>query len=317
MAATVEDLEALEPVSPILLEVSTTDMEDVEKPMALVKLEEEEEGVVQEEPVVLVVKHRLDLIPVQAMLVRVAVKLETKLMAALIELNKNRINLAEQMRKTALALEELGEIEVSGQMDTSTEEQHATVLSTIGEIHKYRDVAAKALEEHANIMNIYPKPPEASVTLDFCSVSDSLDSMFQQMKATMEVISSCGKCLQTNSSLNTSVAKFSTVACSHIDNLEKCYVMDKLKQKDGSMCSVQSRKPVRSLGHTLDLQDIMLVAKNAKSHVYEICLHLLKMVDKVKSEEIKSTTVYHKLNKENSELLRRYCFYLKLKIIQL
>ena len=65
------------------------------------------------------------------------------------------------------------------------------------------------------------------------------------------------------------------------------------------------------------LQDIMLVAKNAKSHVYEICLHLLKVVDKVKSEEIKSTTVYHKLNKENSELLRRYCFYLKLKIMQL
>jgi len=260
---------------------------------------------------------RLDLIPVQAMLVRVAVKLETKLMAALIDLNKSRINLAEQMRKTSLALEELGEIEVSGRMDTSTAEQHATVLSTIGDIHKYRDVAVKALNEHATTMNNHPKLPDPSTTQDFCSVSDSLDSMFQQMKATMEVISSCGKCLQTNSSLNTSVAKFSGAACAQIDTLEKSYVMDKLRQKDGSQCSVQSRKPVRSLGHTLDLQDIMLVAKNAKSHVYEICLHLLKCVDKVKSEEIKSTTVYHKLNKENSELLRRYCFYLKLKIIQL
>lgn len=314
-SATVEDLEALEPVSSILLEHHDI-MEDVEKPMALVKLEEE----VQEEPesqVLDVKQKRLDLIPVQAMLVRVAVKLEAKLMAALIDLNKSRINLAEQMRKTALALEELGEICVSGRMDTSTEEQHETVLSTIGEIHKYRDVAAAALQEHANIIDNCPIATQPSVNLDFCSVSDSCDSMFQQMKSTMEVISSCGKRLQTNSSLNTSVAKFSSVACSHIDTLEKSYVMDKLRQKDGSLCSVQSRKPVRSLGHTLDLQDIMLVAKNAKSHVYEICLHLLKIVDKVKSEEIKSTTVYHKLNKENSELLRRYCFYLKLKIIQL
>jgi len=311
----VEDLDQMEPV--ILLEPHT-DLEDVEKPMALVKLEEEEEEEVSPEGRVSPVEQkRLDLIPVQAMLVRVAVKLETKLMAALIDLNKSRIHLAEQMRKTSLALVELGEIEVSGRMDTSTAEQHANVLSTIGDIHKYRDVAVKALNEHAKNMNKHPKLPQTSTTQDFCSVSDSLDSMFQQMKATMEVISSCGKCLQTNSTLNTSVAKFSSAACVQIDLLEKSYVMDKLRQKDGSQCSVQSRKPVRSLGHTLDLQDIMLVAKNAKSHVYEICLHLLKMVDKVKSEEIKSTTVYHKLNKENSELLRRYCFYLKLKIIQL
>ena len=37
-------------------------------------------------------------------------------------------------------------------------------------------------------------------------------------------------------------------------------------------CSLQSRKPVRSLGHTLDLQEIMLLAKNAKSLVYEVCI---------------------------------------------
>ena len=42
-----------------------------------------------------------------------------------------------------------------------------------------------------------------------------------------------------------------------------------------------------------------------------------KMVDLVKGEEISATSTYHSLTKENSELLRRYCFYLKLKIDQL
>ena len=44
---------------------------------------------------------------------------------------------------------------------------------------------------------------------DFCSVSDSLDSMFQHMKV---AIFSCGKCLHTNPSLNTIVADFSGAA---------------------------------------------------------------------------------------------------------
>ena len=69
-------------------------------------------------------------------------------------------------------------------------------------------------------------------------------------------------------------------------------------------CSLQSRKPVRSLGHTLDLQEIMLLAKNAKSLVYEVSLQMLKIVDLVKGEEIACTGTYHRLTKENSELLR-------------
>ena len=43
-------------------------------------------------------------------------------------------------------------------------------------------------------------------------------------------------------------------------------------------CSLQSRKPVRSLGHTLDLQEIMLLAKNAKSLVYEVCMLVVEIV---------------------------------------
>ena len=108
--------------------------------------------------------------------------------------------------------------------------------------------------------------------------------------------------------------------------------MAKMSELSLRNCSIQSRKPVRSLGHTLDLQEIMLLAKNAKSLVYEVVelffslpnlnrtqvsLQMLKMVDLVKGEEITATTFYHRLTKENSELLRRYCFYLKLKIHQL
>ena len=44
---------------------------------------------------------------------------------------------------------------------------------------------------------------------------------------------------------------------------------------------------------------------------------MLKLVDQVKGKEINATNTYHKLTKENTELLRRYCFYLKLKIQQL
>ena len=44
-------------------------------------------------------------------------------------------------------------------------------------------------------------------------------------------------------------------------------------------CSLQSRKPVRSLGHTLDLQEIMLLAKNAKSLVYEVGWLDLEIID--------------------------------------
>ena len=82
-------------------------------------------------------------------------------------------------------------------------------------------------------------------------------------------------------------------------------------------CSIQSRKPVRSLGHTLDLQEIMLLAKNAKSLVYEVSLQMLKLIDLIRGEEIRASQQYQKLTKENSELLRRYCLYLKLKIQQL
>ena len=64
--------------------------------------------------------------------------------------------------------------------------------------------------------------------------------------------------------------RFSSEQCRDIDVLEKEAVMAKMGELSLRNCSIQSRKPVRSLGHTLDLQEIMLLAKNAKSLVYEV-----------------------------------------------
>ena len=62
---------------------------------------------------------------------------------------------------------------------------------------------------------------------------------------------------------------------------------------------------------------LLLFVGAVSHHLTQVSLQLLKVVDLVKGEEIAATTAYHRLTKENSELLRRYCFYLKLKIHQL
>ena len=62
---------------------------------------------------------------------------------------------------------------------------------------------------------------------------------------------------------------------------------------------------------------LLLFAGAVPHHLTQVSLQLLKVVDLVKGEEISATSTYHSLTKENSELLRRYCFYLKLKIDQL
>ena len=51
--------------------------------------------------------------------------------------------------------------------------------------------------------------------------------------------------------------------------------------------------------------------------IIQVGRQMLKVVNLVKGEEIAATTFCHRLAKEKSELLRRYCFYIKLKIHQL
>merc|ERR1719348_1557224 len=169
-------------------------------------------------------------------------------------------------------------------------------------------------------MNIEREPqPDLSPPEDFNTASDRLDHSFQNMRSWLDQVGGTARKLQScdGEPAANSLRRFSMERCRDIDSLEREAVQEKMGELSLRSCSVQSRKPVRSLGHTLDLQEIMLLAKNAKSLVYEVSLQMSKIVDMVKGEEISATTTYHKLTKENSELLRRYCFYLKLKIQQL
>jgi len=199
---------------------------------------------------------------------------------------------------------------------SSTSSKHAV---TIAAIHHYRDMAAAALESQSTILaaELPCQAADQPLPLDFNTASDRLDASFQQLRRWLDQLGAAARNLQSCDGESNTLRRFSSEQCRDIDILEKEAVMAKMGELSLRNCSIQSRKPVRSLGHTLDLQEIMLLAKNAKSLVYEVSLQMLKVVDLVKGEEIAATTFYHRLTKENSELLRRYCFYLKLKIHQL
>ena len=209
-------------------------------------------------------------------------------------------------------------------------------LATLGSIHQYRDHAIATLAAQAAALAPAPAAPPALQPGDFNSASDRLDLSFQQLRRWLDQLGAIARTLQSCDGESNALRRFSSEQCRDIDALEKEAVLVKMGELSVRNCSIQSRKPVRSLGHTLDLQEIMLLAKNAKSLVYEVgllvillfcccsaspltqvSLQMLKVVDLVKGEEIAATTAYHRLTRENSELLRRYCFYLKLKIHQL
>ena len=224
-------------------------------------------------------------------------------------------------------LSELGEIKLGSSMSSSLSVcPRSPASEAILSIHQYRDLAVSRLRAQAEILsdeNIPAKHPEKGggagekVNEDFNNASDQLDWSFQHLRAWLDQIGQAARSLQHCDNEANTIRKFSVEKCRDIDLLEREAVMEKMGELSIRNCSLQSRKPVRSLGHTLDLQEIMLLAKNAKSLVYEVSLQMLKMVDLVKGEEISATSTYHSLTKENSELLRRYCFYLKLKIEQL
>jgi len=264
-----------------------------------------------------------DLAPVHNILVQLASSLQVKVDQATRELHDIRTKLAREMRKTAESLSSLGEVKLpSGFPATMSTSSmllpHSPASETILAIHHYRDQAVSALNTQAELLSSLPRDTKAGQTVeDFNTASDGLDSSFQQLRLWLDQVGQAARKLQNCDGETNTLRRFSSERCRDIDLLEKDAVLKKMGELSVRNCSLQSRKPVRSLGHTLDLQEIMLLAKNAKSLVYEVSLQMLKIVDMVKGEEISATTTYHKLTKENSELLRRYCFYLKLKIQQL
>ena len=227
---------------------------------------------------------------------------------------------------TAEMLENVGEIKLPSSFPSSVSasmmSSSSPAFQTIVSIHQFRDKAVDILRSQSDILTNNTMTCKAAregtkVGEDFNIASDMLDTSFQQLRSWLDQVGQAARQLQCCDTESSSIRKFSIEKCRDIDALEREAVMEKMSELNIRNCSIQSRKPVRSLGHTLDLQEIMLLAKNAKSLVYEVSLQMLKMVDLVKNEEIAATSTYHKLTKENSELLRRYCFYLKLKIQQL
>jgi len=270
-----------------------------------------------------------DLGPVHTVLVSLAASLQTKVDLAIRELQDIRMKLASEMNTTADLLTNVGEIKLpssfpSSSISSSMMSSSSPACQTIVSIHQYRDSAVSVLRAQSEILSnnqIVSSSNRDGVKVgeDFNLASDLLDSSFQQLRSWLDQLGTAARQLQHCDTDSTSggIRKFSIEKCRDIDALEREAVIEKMGELSIRNCSIQSRKPVRSLGHTLDLQEIMLLAKNAKSLVYEVSLQMLKLVDQVKGEEINATNTYHKLTKENSELLRRYCFYLKLKIQQL
>jgi len=276
-----------------------------------------------------------DLGPVHTVLVSLATSLQVKVDRAIQDLMEIRSKLAHEMNATADSLENAGDIKLPSNFPTSSLSSSMTspnspACQAILSIHMYRNAAVTTLRAQAEILSNNQVPVKSSEagsgsTEDFNMASDSLDTSFQHLRTWLDQLSTAARTLQQCSNDSglpeganpSSIRRFSLDKCQEIDNLEREAVMDKMGELSIRNCSLQSRKPVRSLGHTLDLQEIMLLAKNAKSLIYEVSLQMLKAVDSVKGEEIAATNIYHKLTRENSELLRRYCFYLKLKIQQL
>jgi len=281
-----------------------------------------------------------DLAPVHRLLVQLAVSLQVKVDEAARELALIRQRLSMEISRTAAMLQGLGDVKLptgfplslggkTGSLSTGAEcEAQAPAYVCLQAIHQYRDQAVQALQREAANLGVNdeqsvseqsqePLDAEGGAQEDFNAASDRLDTSFQHLRRWLDQLAQAARNLQASDGESNTLRRFPSHTTRDIDSLEREAVINKMAELSVRNCSIQSRKPVRSLGHTLDLQEIMLLAKNAKSLVYEVSLQMLKIVDMVKGEEIVMTSTYHRLTKENSELLRRYCFYLKLKIHQL
>ena len=197
-------------------------------------------------------------------------------------------------RKTSESLSSLGEVKLPSGFPASMSTSSMLVpdspaSETILAIHHYRDQAVSALNTQAEVLSSEPRDPKQGKQVeDFNTASDGLDSSFQQLRLWLDQVGQAARKLQNCDGETNTLRKFSSDRCRDIDLLEKDAVLKKMgelsvsdNQRERCLiitlfldqvrnCSLQSRKPVRSLGHTLDLQEIMLLAKNAKSLVYEV-----------------------------------------------
>ena len=223
-----------------------------------------------------------DLAPVHRILVQLAVSLQARVDQAARELATIRARLARELQASAQSLATLGEVKLPSGFPASVTLQPSPSphSATIAAIHHYRDKAARALGEQAAVLAAPPlaRQVEQGEPTDFNTASDRLDSSFQQLRRWLDELGSAARSLQSCDGETNTLRRFSSEQCRDIDTLEREAVLDKMSELSVRSCSIQSRKPVRSLGHTLDLQEIMLLAKNAKSLVYEVSADGLSML---------------------------------------
>ena len=273
-----EDLETTgSPVSPTLSPptLSTISARDSElscltstasQASSLLDQEQEEQGEEHPQP-----QH--DLAPVHRILVQLAVSLQLRVDAAARELAAIRKRLAMEVQRTAETLGVLGEVKLPSGFPSSPllACPSSPQAATIAAIHKYRDSAVAALTAQVVVLGeVQEEQEQLQEPQDFNTASDRLDSSFQQLRRWLDQLGAAARALQSCDGDTNTLRRFSSEQCRDIDSLEREAVLEKMGELSVRHCSVQSRKPVRSLGHTLDLQEIMLLAKNAKSLVYEV-----------------------------------------------
>ena len=229
-----------------------------------------------------------DLQPVHAILVQLAVSLQARVDQAARDLAAIRHRLARELNRTADVLKNLGEVQniiiikcsinVLSQVKLPSGFPASVSMASLSSnsskhaVHHYRDMAAAALESQSTILaaELPCQAADQPLPSDFNTASDRLDASFQQLRRWLDQLGAAARNLQSCDGESNTLRRFSSEQCRDIDILEKEAVMAKMGELSLRNCSIQSRKPVRSLGHTLDLQEIMLLAKNAKSLVYEV-----------------------------------------------
>ena len=174
-------------------------------------------------------------------------------------------------------------------------------------INMFREAAVSTLRSQAKALSSTQVPVKSESTEDFIMASENIDSSLQQLMTWKDKLSTTSRTLkQCSNDCN---------LLEQIDIFEREAVLDKMCElRSISNCSLQSRKPERSLD--LDLLKIKLLAKYAKSLIIKVSNQTLKALNSVMREEIAVNNIGSKLFREDSELLRRYEIYLKLEIQQ-
>jgi len=255
-----------------------------------------------------------DLGQVHTVLVSLATEFQLKVERDIQGMMEMGSKLAHEMNASADSLEIAGDIELPSNCHTfslsSSMSPTSPACQAILSINMFREAAVSTLRSQAKALSSTQVPVKSESTEDFVMASENIDTSLQQLTKWKDQLSTTSRTLEQCSN--------DCGLLEQIDNLELQAVLDKMVELRSSNCSLQSRKPESSLVYERYLQKIMLLAKNAKSLIYEVRRQTMKASNLVTREEIAVTNIYSKHLREVAELLRRrrYEIFLKLEIKQ-